>query len=155
VIRGLVAVLLAGIVAGTFAGCELFCKTRVPADGQVVRISATATELRLDPSSVRAGDVYLELDPAEHGVSFISELPPDFQTGGRDLLPLSDEDIASIRQIGSAEGTAENAFSIGGCGNVFKVTVFPGNYALVIDRNVGAGPPAPALLLVAVLQVLP
>ncbi len=150
------AVALVGVLGGMFAGCEEFRGTRIPPGGQAVQVTATDTELHLDPSTVRAGDVYLVVDEAMGGVTFISELPPDFQNGGRDHMPLSDEDIASIREIGSAEGTAEDAFSIGGYGNVFKVTVFPGNYALLFDLNEGDGQaPDPSLLLVAILEVRP
>lgn len=156
IIAACLGVLAVAIAAGFWVSPTFDCGTRIPSGAQVVQVTATDTELHLDSSTVRAGDVYLVLNPSAQSVSFISELPPDFQTGGRDLLPLSDDQIASIRRIGSAQGTADNGFSVHECGNVVKVTVFAGNYVLLIDLNQGGGgAPIPALLLVAVLEVLP
>lgn len=148
------AVTVVALLAAVLVGCG--ATTQIPPGAQVVHVTATDTELRLDPSTVRAGYVYLVLEPSAESVDFISRLPPDFQVGGRDLLPLSDDDIASIKKIGSAQGMVHGGLSVGGYGNVFKTgPLLEGKYAFLINLNQGGAAPLPSLLLVAVFEILP
>ncbi len=141
------------------AGCGRGQAT-IPAGGQQVHISVTGSEVRLDPTSVRAGDVYVVLDTPGSIVGFAQRQHSATETPG----PLSDEDLDRLAR-GDTEGTsiggfddigcdagqrAEDRGQMGYCGNVFKEVLTPGKYAFFVGDPEGEGPRS-----VAVLEVLP
>lgn len=147
------ALTVVALLAGMLVGCG--ATTRIPPGAQAVHVTATDTELRLDPSTVRAGDVYLVLESSAESVDFVSRVK-DMNDPNGPPLPLSDDDIASIKRIGSAQGTQVGVFSVGGYGSVFKIgPLLEGKYAFLIDGNQGGDAWSPSLLLLAVLEVLP
>ena len=117
--------------------------------------------MRLDPATVRAGDVYVVLDTPGSSVGFASRQDSAEATPG----PLkSDDDLARLA-LGDTQWTAISGFAnvgcsadqraedwglMGYCGNVFKVKRTPGKYAFFIGDLEGSGPHS-----VAVLEVRP
>lgn len=154
------------IAAGAFvllAACSR--TTAIPSGGQQVHVVITSTAIQLAPSMVHPGDVYLVLDePQDGSLSFVSRSP----STGSALGPLSDTDLDRLRR-GDVQSTGASGFEAGGCspdqnaqdrgrmgpcGNVMKVNLAPGKYAVVAgapeDLSAdGSGPP------IAILQVLP
>lgn len=123
---------------------------RIAADAQVVHVVVTASEVRLDPTTVHAGRVYFLVegsdDPAGHaGFTFVGA------GYGRDAspLPLSDAAVARLSQ-GDFQGTGLE----GGWGNWATYTLREGNYVFLV-----AGPeldrPGIPPQSIAVLEVLP
>ncbi len=125
----------------------------------------TESGVRLDPASVRAGDIYVVLDTPGSGVGFAQrQRGPAPETPG----PLTDEDLDRLARgdtggtnIGgfsdsgcSAEQRAEDRGLQGYCGNVFKVILTPGKYAF-FTGNLDGGPPGDYSQSIAVLEVLP
>jgi hypothetical protein len=112
----------------------------IPSGAQVVHVAVTASEIHVDPATVRAGDVYLVV--AEGPVQ-------EFQLVSG---PFTDAGLARFVQ-GDPQGTRSQ--SIGGpVGNVFKVALQEGKYALVTAGTGGPGVPIPPGSM-AVLSVLP
>jgi hypothetical protein len=141
------------------AGCGRGQAT-IPPGGQQVHVSVTGSEVRLDPTIVRAGDIYVVLDTPGSGVGFAQRMGSPAETPG----PLSDADIDRLAH-GDTEGTAIGGFDdvgcsaeqraedrgqMGYCGNVFKEVLTPGKYAFFIG-----GPEGDGRLSIAVLEVLP
>jgi hypothetical protein len=158
-------VALAGLLAGLVVGCSL-SGVRVPPGGQQVHVVGTGTEVRLDPPTVHAGDVYLVMDGSalffQHGAAVQGE-----QSG-----PMSEDALARLAQNGDMFHTASTELYPGYAGNVYKYTLAPGKYAFlpVADEERPDGelmdrgdlcyrdPPACAALpplSMAVLEVLP
>jgi len=151
------------LFAGALAGCSR--ATPIPPGAQVVHVAITASGVRLDPSTIHAGDVYLEIDePMDGSIAFVERMRTADETPG----PLDDEDLARLAQgdvggfsIGgldaggcSAEQDAEDGGKLGPCGNVMKVVLAPGSYAILggapeVDPSTGRLPP------LAVLEVVP
>ena len=148
------AMLLAAGLIGCGPGHE-----PIPSGAQQVHIVITESGVRLDPATVHAGDVYLVLDaPAEGSFVFVQRKSTAEETPG----PLTDDDLARLAD-GDTQGTAMEGIGAGGCsaeqdaeargqmghcGNVFKMTLSEGKYAILGD--------APELLPpIAVLEVLP
>jgi hypothetical protein len=169
-------VILLSLVAGMLVGCGRG-QTPIPAGAQVVHVVATESEVSLDPSTVHAGEVYLVLDaPLDGSISFVERKSDAAETPG----PLSDDDLARLAQ-GDTEGTAIGGLDAGGCspeqdaedrgqmgycGNVMKVVVVEGKYAVLgpgwteMETEPSADPTAdPAGFhppqSMAVLEVLP
>ena len=163
--------LLTSLVVGCGRG-----QTPIPPGEQVVHVVATESEVRLDPASVQAGDVYLVLDePVGGSFSFVERKRTAAETPG----PLGDDDLERLAQ-GDTEGTSIGSFSIGCdaaqqaedrgqmgyCGNVWKVSLVEGKYAILgpgwteQETEASVDPTAdPAGFIappsMAVLQVLP
>jgi hypothetical protein len=151
--------LLLTIAVAAVAGCGRGQAT-IPPGGQQVHVTVTGSEVRLDPASVRAGDVYVVLDTPGSSVGFAQQKRSPAETPG----PLSDEDldrlargdtegtsIGGFDDIGcSAEQRAEDRGLMGPCGNVFKETLTPGKYAFFLGVAEGEGPKS-----ITVLEVLP
>jgi hypothetical protein len=149
------AVALVGLLAVVLVGCSRV--TPIPAGAQQVHVVVTASEVRLDPVTVHAGDVYVVLDGPMQGVGFVQRKRTEAETPG----PLSDEELDRLAH-GDMQGTSTEGMSVGcsdaqraedrgqmgPCGNVFMVTLREGKYALLI----GATSPTPPM---AVLEVLP
>lgn len=158
------AVALVGLLAVVLVGCSR--ATPIPAGAQQVHVVITGSEVRLDPATVRAGEVYLVLDaPLEGSIVFVQRKRTAAESPG----PLSDDDLARLAQ-GDTQGTeiggmdaggcsaaqnAEDRGQMGPCGNVMKVVLREGKYAIVggapeVDPTTGLPPPP-----MAVLEVLP
>ena len=58
------SVLVTGTVlaAGVVTACDDHTAMRIPPGAQQVRVVGTGTEVRLDPPTVRAGDIYFVID---------------------------------------------------------------------------------------------
>jgi hypothetical protein len=139
--------------------------TAVPESAQRVHVIATDSELRLEPATITAGDVYLVLDEPLQSVVFFQRMQSESETPG----PLTSDDVSRIAQ-GDTQGTSMEGFDNlgcdaaqrgadrgklkvpGGCGNVFKVTLVPGSYAILTDSPEGL---PPGDVPMAVLEVMP
>jgi hypothetical protein len=146
--------LMATVLVGCGSG-----STPIPAGAQEVHVVITESEVRLDPATVRAGDVYLVLDaPADGSIVFVEQQLTATETPG----PLSDEALERLAG-GDTEGTAIGGIDAGGCdpaqnaaarghtgpcGNAMHLVLVEGKYAILGD--------APELQpQMAVLEVLP
>ena len=157
--RSATLMVLSGLLAGAVAGCGRGQAT-IPPGGQQVHVSVTESEVRLDPATVSAGDVYIVLDTPGSSVGFAQRKRSAAETPG----PLSDDDlqrlahgdtegtaIGGFDDIGcSAEQRAEDRGQMGYCGNVFKEALTPGKYAFFLGDPEGEGPES-----IAVLEVVP
>jgi len=136
----------------------------VPAGAQLVAVSATGSEVRLDPATVRAGNVYVVLEIPGSSVGFVQRQSTAAGRPG----PLRDQDLARLAH-GDTEGTAIEGFDdngcspeqraeergrMGPCGNVFKLVLGPGKYAF-FSGDLDAAPSGDHSGSVAVLEVLP
>lgn len=157
-----VLVMGAALVAAVLVACDDHTAMRIPPDAQQVRVVATGTAVRLDPPTVRAGDVYFVIDGP---VAFVQHAA---SVEGEQSGPLSDDALARLAQKGDTYQTMITA----GMGSVSRFTLAAGKYAFIplpIDgdepdpvmvrsdlcfrdpRACEALPPLP----VAVLEVLP
>jgi hypothetical protein len=137
-------VVLIALLAGGLLGCE--SSTSIPSGAQQVHVVATTTNVRLDPASVRAGDVYLVLDVANGGVDLIQSVPSANASPG----PLAAADLDRLAQ-GDTQGLMMENLSVGCCGKVFKKNLVAGRYAIVpAGTEDGHAPPS-----IAVLDVVP
>ena len=128
VIRGLFAAVL--LVA---TGCG--STTEIPPGGQAVQVSATATELLIDPSAVAPGDVYLVLEQSAEAVDFVHR-SADGGDPRSPPLPLTDADIATIRRERTFQGAVLVGLGVGGHGNVFRIgPLIAGKYVLLHDNQ--------------------
>ncbi|MDQ6794747.1 MAG: hypothetical protein M3067_08035 [Chloroflexota bacterium] len=142
-------VILVALLVGTLVGCEPG-PISVPSGAQAVHVIATASEVRLNPATAHAGDVYLVLDGPVQNAELVERQPTAEGSPG----PLSDQDLARLTR-GDTEGTLIEDISVGCCGNVFKVVLPAGKYAIIISdpggKSGGLVPPRS----MAILQVLP
>ncbi len=151
-------VIVSAALAWALAGCDAGLQS-IPVGAQEVHVVITDTDVRLAPDTVRAGDVYLVLDaPLVGSLVFVEGK----RTAAADPGPLSDDDLARLAR-GDTEGTAISGVDSGGCaeargkmghcGNVMKVVLHEGKYAIFADMPEGdpSGPRPP----MAVLKVLP
>ena len=142
-------VILIALLAGVLVGCEPG-PISVPSGAQAVHVAATASEVRLNPVTVRAGDVYVVLDGPVQDTEFVERQPTAAGSPG----PMSDLDLARLAR-GDTEGTLIEDISVGCCGNVFKLVLAPGKYAFIVSdpggKSGGLVPPRS----IAVLEVLP
>jgi hypothetical protein len=170
-------VILTGLLAGVLAGCSWRGNVPIPPGAQVVHLVATESEVRLDPATVHAGDVYLVLDaPLDGAFHFVALIGTDATPTG----PMSDDDLERLAH-GDTEGTSMEGFSVGcgpvqqaesrgqtgPCGNAFGPMVLTeGKYAIlgpawtIMETEPSVDPTAdPAGFLppptMAVLEVLP
>jgi hypothetical protein len=169
------ALILFGLLGGGLIGCGRG-NVPIPAGAQVVHVVATESEVRLDPTTVHAGDVYLVLDePLDGSFDLVSLKRTAEATPG----PVSDDDLERLAH-GDTEGTSMEGFSAGcgpaqqaesrgqtgPCGNAFKVVLTAGMYAILgpgwtmmetepsVDPTAGPGGFVPPPTM-AVLEVLP
>jgi hypothetical protein len=168
----------AGVLALVVAGCGLGEAT-IPSGAQMVHLVATASVVSLDPATVHAGDVYLQLDESADGGSFlfVERKAEATATPG----PLTDDDLARLARgdtmgtsisgagpscIGPQEAGRGHLAAPGVCGNVFKFALGPGKYAILgpgwneqlteLSPAPTAGPEGPVIpATMAVLEVLP
>jgi len=125
--------ILSAMVTGTVlaAGMVTACDTamRVPPGGQHVRVVGTGTEVRLDPPTVRAGEVYFVLEVSalffQHSAAVQGE-----QSG-----PMTEDALARLAQNGDTFHTSSGELSPGYAGNVYKFTLAAGKYAFLPVAN--------------------
>ena len=131
---------LLAIVSG-LAGCGPATATTAPSAAQEVRVDATGSQVRLEPATIRAGDVNLVVDLPVSG----ADLAIIGGTGGA----LSDADLSRLA-AGDLEGTTVTGIDNSCCGKVHKMTLAPGKYAFVLGAQqvVPGRPPPPMTILV-------
>lgn len=137
------AALVAALTAVALVGCGPRLQP-IPPGAQQVHIVITESDVILDNGTVRAGPVYLVLDAPESGsIVFVQAKRTAAATPG----PLTGEDIGRLAKGDtqwtaiegmesgscSAEQNAEARGKIGYCGNVFRVTLAQGFYAILGD----------------------
>jgi len=108
------------------AGCE--SRTTIPDGAQQVRVTANAASIQVAPGTVHAGDVYLVLDPLPPGV-VVAFVRSATAAGGS----LTTADLARLAQNVDAAGLSSETMDVSCCGNVYKKTLAPGTYALVVE----------------------
>ena len=146
-------------LVGVLLGCEGL--TPIPSGAQQVHITDTETELRVQPSTVPAGDVYLVLDGPRQSVVFVTRKRTAEETPG----PMSDDDLQRLA-LGDTEGTSIEGFSVGcsaeqrdegrglvgHCGNVYKLALAPGKYAFLLDAPEGVIAPPGSMAILEVTR---
>lgn len=155
--------MLVCLLAGSLAGCGRG-QTPIPNGAQQVHVQVIGSEVRLDPATVPAGDVYVVLDTPRSSVGFAQRQA----TAGATPGPLRDEDLERLAR-GDTEGTAIGGFDLlgcseeqraedrgrmGPCGNVFKIELTPGKYAF-FSGNLDAGASGDGPRSIAILEVSP
>ena len=139
-------VILAVVLASGLVSCEPG-PISVPSGAQQVHIAATASEVRLNPTTVRAGDVYLVLDGPVQNAELVERQPTAEGSPG----PMTDQDLARLAR-GDTQGTLIEAISVGCCGNVFRMVLPAGKYAFIISdpggKSGGLVPPRSMAVLV-------
>lgn len=98
-------VILVALLAGLLVGCDR--SARIPPGAQQVHVVATDTEVRLDPPTVHAGDVYLVLDVPDGGVAFVQTQRAADATPGA----VSDADLARLK-LDDQEGFRSEMISV-------------------------------------------
>ncbi len=161
--RSVLTVGIAGLLASGLAGCGRG-QTPIPEGAQRIHVVVDGPAVRLDPATIRAGDVYVVLETPGSGVGFAQRQRSAEETPG----PLTDEDIDRLAH-GDTEGTsiggfddtgcspeqrAEDRGRMGPCGNVFQLTLTPGMYVF-FTGNVDGVPPGDYSAQIAVLHVVP
>jgi hypothetical protein len=135
-------VVIIGLLTGGLTGCE--SSTSIPSGAQQVHVTATTSDVHLDPATARAGDVYLVLDVPDGGVNLIQTQADAGASPG----PLSAADLARL-SAGDSQGFSTENLSVGCCGNVMRKTLAQGTYAFVpAGTEDGTPPPAVAILAV-------
>jgi len=141
--RPRIAASLVGLLLSLIAGCGQ-SQVTVPPGGQLVHLVATETEVKLDVASVRAGDVFVQLDDPADGGSFTfveRKVAADDNPG-----PLTDDDLERVAH-GDTRGTSISAYGPscvgpqgsdrghlvqeGVCGDVWIFALVPGKYAIL------------------------
>jgi hypothetical protein len=130
-----------------------------------VHVVADRSTVRLTPTQVRAGDVYVILDEPTTGVAFVQRKHTAEETPG----PLTEDDLVRLAR-GDTQGTAIGGFDVvgcsaaqraaarnqtkvpGGCGNAFLVPLVPGSYAFLTGDPADIAPARPQI---AILEVSP
>ena len=143
-----------GLLAAVLVGCD-GGRTAIPSGAQQVHVVVTGSEVRLDPATAHAGDIYVVVDTPGSSVTFIQRTTTAEAMPG----PLSDDDLARLAR-GDTQGTSITCcFDTGEPhGNVHKVVLGAGKYLLLSDdpialanRSGGVVPPGS----MAVLEVRP
>jgi hypothetical protein len=122
------AVVLPILVAGMLMGCEPEPIT-VPPGAQVVHVIVNGDSVRLEPSTARAGDVYLVIDNPGTGVTLVErQSTPDESPG-----PLSNVELDRVAHGDLFHTSNTCCFENGRYGNVGKLVAAPGAYVFVTD----------------------
>jgi hypothetical protein len=114
-----------------FAACAT--RTVIPPGAQQVRLESTPETVHLEPSTVRAGDIYVVIDGSGALLVEKSDAP-----GAR--RGFTDDEIAAFIRTGDVFHTAIQTVTAGYAGNVFKLTLGPGRYAFLPIREGEAVP---------------
>jgi hypothetical protein len=149
----LVALCLPLLVAGVLAGCS--GPITVPPGGQEVHAIVSGDTVRLQPATVRAGEVYLVLDIPGTNVVLVQTMAEAEGSPG----PLSDDALDRVARGDTFHTMITGGFANGEpYGNVSRLVLPAGRYAFLADdpttlaaRSGGVIPPGS----LAVLQVLP
>ncbi len=152
-----IGVLGAGVAAGS-------ASSPIPSGAQQVHIVVTDETISLEPTTVRAGDVYLVLDsPADGSIVFFQSKASASATPG----PLTDAELARIA-LGDTQRTEMGGLDAGGCdagqnaagrgrtgpcGNAMHVVLAAGKYAVLGESPEAGGSAAQPPM--AVLEVTP
>lgn len=123
------------LVSGTVRG-----HTVVPSGAQQVEVEVSGTEVRLTPTTVTAGDVYLVLVTPRSSVTIT-----EYELRETQVPTHRDFDLSGCTDAQRAEDHGQ----MGYCGNVFKLTLDPGEYVVFSSAADGPGQAA------ARLEVLP
>jgi hypothetical protein len=159
--------LIRSTAAATLMIAVLGCSRAEPIPGgaNVVHIAIVGPEIRLEPAVVPAGDVYLVLDsPANGSFSFVEHkaaadaVPGPLSTDDLARLARGDTQFTSISGLDSggcseAQNLADRG-KMGPCGNVMKVVVVPGTYAIV-GGSPEADPATGRMAAIAQLEAVP
>jgi hypothetical protein len=111
------------LTAGVVTACDM--ATRIPPGGQQVRVVGTGTEVRLDPPTVHAGDVYLVM---EGSAIFIRH---SAGVQGEQSGPMSEDALARLAQNGDQIHTMTEELYPGYAGNVYRYPLAAGKYAFL------------------------
>ena len=162
-IRRVALIGLLALVATTIFACGPDRKP-IPPGAQQVHAVVSGSEVHLEPSTVRAGVVYVVLDTPGASVGFAQRQRTAAETPG----PLTDDDIARLGR-GDTGGTsiggfddhgcspdqrAESRGQMGPCGNVFEIVLTPGKHAFFAGQIDGM-PPGDYSGQIAILEVVP
>lgn len=157
------AVVLSVALALAVVGCDRAAP--IPPGAQVIDVTIRGQEVVLEPPTATAGDLYLVVDgPPNSSLSFVQSKTSAEASEG----PLSDADLARLARgdtelmsIGgfqpggcSPAQAAEDRGKMGPCGNVMKIVVVPGKYALLAGAP-DLDPATGKALPVTVLDVVP
>jgi hypothetical protein len=138
--RAAVVPMVLVVVMGLLLSGILRGHTVVPPGAQQVEVEVTATEVRLTPATVRAGDVYVVLETPRSGVTITED-----ELVGTELPTHRDFDLSGCTDAQRAEDRGQQGY----CGNVFKVTLSAGKYVFFSSAADGPGQ------ALARLEVLP
>ena len=117
------------LVAVAIGACEPGAIV-VPSGGQAVHVVVSGDTVRLEPATVRAGDVYLVLDQTGTNVVLVQAKAAPEETPG----PLTDEQLDRISHGDTFHTSITGGFASGGPhGNVSKLVLAPGRYAFLAD----------------------
>ncbi len=151
-LRSFSSVVVPLLFVGILTGCGHDPIT-VPSGAQVVHVAVSGDTVRLQPATVRSGDVYLVIDNPGTYVTLVEQSSTPDESPG----PLNDAELDRVAH-GDTFHTSISGFSNGELGNVAKLAVVPGNYAFLTDdptalaeRSGGVVPPQS----MAVLRVEP
>jgi hypothetical protein len=97
------------------------CGTSIPPGAQQVHVVGTPAEVRLDPSTAHAGDIYFVME----GSALF------FQHSGApgEGDPMSEDDLTRLAQTGDPFQTNSTELSPGYAGDAYKYTLKAGKYA--------------------------
>ena len=114
------------VTASILALIALACtpRTTIPLGAQQIRLVGTPTEVRLTPSTVRAGDVYVVVEGTGALLVEKSDAP-------QATRPFTDDELADFIRTGDTFHTAIQDVTAGHAGNVWKLTLGPGMYAFL------------------------
>jgi hypothetical protein len=136
---------IAAVLAVVLAGCG--CSSPVPSGVQELHVAVGPSEVRLNPATVHAGDVYVAMDVPCTSVGFVWRAQ-----GSVEIAPMSDDDIDRFRHgdmyltgtssfdNGTCAPATPNGDRIGECGNVQKTTLVEGKYAFFLYGQDGITP---------------
>ncbi len=117
------------LMAAAISACEPGAIV-VPSGGQAVHVIVSGDGVRLEPRTVRAGDVYLVLDQPGANVVLVQAMAAPEETPG----PLTDEQLDRISHGDTFDTAITGGFANGPPhGNVSKLMLAPGRYAFLAD----------------------
>jgi hypothetical protein len=95
----------------------------------VVHVVVSGDSVRLEPSTARAGDVYLVIDNPGTGVTLVERQSTADESPG----PLSDAELDRVAHGDTVHTWITCCFENGEQGSVGKLVVAPGSYVFVTD----------------------
>lgn len=107
--------------------------TTVPPGAQQIRLVGNPTEVRLTPSTVHAGDVYVVIEGSGALLVEKSDAP-------QATRPFTDDELADFIRTGNTFHTAIQDVTAGYAGNIWKLTFGPGKYVFLPIGSGDGGP---------------